>query len=552
MIRYPVNATAQWRGLGAGGWWPSRLLANLLLTGVLLTACGGGDSADPAPSNEPNQPPGAPAGLWRAPDQALPADANYVYLLDKSVVGREREFVYTAASSVLEVSSANTRLTVTVRGDESWFGEMQAPAGSSELEPAYHDGLQRFPVHDAAIGGLQWWGLAALCDGLTGWFAVDAATYEQGRLVAIEARFEQRCPSGENLLGQIRWRADDTTKPPEPLPVPEGLWAPPAERIAASGNVVYIESGNGDPTGDGITAVYTPLDAVLWTESVGGYFSIHVRGERYWDGQFQAMSHLSELRTGYYTELRRYPFHNPAKGGLIWSDPQRICNLESGWLAVDRVNYDDIGLVESIELRFEQRCEGASATLRGFVRWSRNDATQGPGPIAVPDGLWQPAADPAPTGSSYWLLESGAGDPVGNGEAALLEPPAWNIAVDAAGGRLRWQFTGPESSFASGEFVAMDSLARLEVGFYAGLRRPGVHNPTRGGLFVQVDGRVCLDVEGWVAVDRVVYDENDQLREIELRFEQACAGAAAPLHGRLAWVADERAATLPDQADSSR
>lgn len=525
----------------------------LLLASLLSMACGSGSDPDATPTS--NQPPGAPANLWRAPDKALPASANYVYLLDKSVVGREREFVYTAASSVLEVSSANTRLTVTVRGDESWFGEMQSPAGASGLEPSYHDGLQRFPVHDAASGGLQWWGLTALCDGLEGWFAVDAATYEQGRLVAIEARFEQRCPSGESLLGQIRWRADDTTKPPEPLPVPAGLWAPPAERIPSSGNVVYVESEAGDPTGDGINAVYTPLDAVLWTESIGGYFSIHVRGERYWDGQFQAMSRLSALRIGWYTGLRRYPFHNPAKGGLIWSDPQRICNLDDGWIAVDQVHHDERGFVDSIELRFEQRCEGASAALRGFVRWSSDDPTQGPGPVDVPAALWRPTLDPVPTASSYWRLESAAGDPIGNGQTVLLEPPASSISIDAAGPRLRWQSAGPAASFASGEFVTMDSLARVEVGYYAGLRRPGAHNPTRGGLFVQIDGRVCLDVEGWVAVDRVVYDRNERLREVDLRFEQACDGAAAPLHGQLKWVADdplEQALRSRAQAASSR
>jgi hypothetical protein len=520
-------------GLGVRGWWS---WMPLLLASLVLTACGGGGSSSNSDTTPPNQPPGAPANLWRAPDKALPASANYVYLLDKSVVGREREFVYTAVSSVLEVSSASTRLTVTVRGDESWFGEMQSPAGASELAPSYHEGLQRFPVHDAASGGLQWWGLTASCDGLVGWFAVDAAAYEQGRLVAIEARFEQRCPSGESLLGQIRWRADDTTRPPEPLPVPAGLWAPPAAQIPARGNVVYIESEDGDPTGNGITAVYTPLDAVLWTESIGGYFSIHVRGERYWDGQFQAMSHLSALRAGYYTGLRRYPFHNPAKGGLIWSDPQRICNLESGWIAVDAIHEDERGFVDSIELRFEQRCEGASAALRGFVRWSSDDITQAAGPVATPETLWRPSPDPVPTASSFWRLESGAGDPIGNGQTVLLEPPASSITIDAAGGRLRWQSTGPASSFASGEFLAMDSLARIEVGWYDGLRRPGAHNPTRGGLLVQVDGRVCLDVDGWVAVDRVVYDGN-QLREIDLRFAQACAGAAAPLYGQLKWVA---------------
>ncbi len=514
----------------------------MLLIATWLAACGGGGGDTSANATTPsNQPPGAPANLWRAPTEALPESANYVYLLDKSVVGRERAFVYTAASSVVEVLSTSARLTVTVRGDESWFGEMQSPAGVSELAPSYHDGLQRFPTHDVARGGMQWWGLTALCDGLEGWFAVDTASYAQGRLVAIEARFEQRCPTGERLFGQIRWRADDATKPPEPLPLPAGLWKPPADRIPSSGNVVYVESEGGDPTGDGVTAVYTPANAVMWTDSIGGYFSIHVRGDRYWDGQFQAMSHLRELRIGYYSGLRRYPFHNPAKGGLIWSDPQRICNLESGWIAVDHVRYSSQGFVDAIELRFEQRCEGAPAAMRGMFRWSINDATQAPGPTAAPDTLWRPAPGPTPTGPTALQLESEAGDPVGSGQSLLLEPPASGITIDASAGRLRWQFTRSSLPFASGEFLTMDRLARIEPGYYAGLRRPGAHNPARGGLLVQVDGRVCLDVEAWVAVDRVVYVA-DQLQEIDLRFEQTCVGAVAPLRGQLKWVADGQAA----------
>ena len=38
------------------------------------------------------------------------------------------------------------------------------------------------------------------------------------------------------------------------------------------------------------------------------------------------MSTLGQLQRGYYADLRRYPFHNPAKGGLDWFGEGRGCN----------------------------------------------------------------------------------------------------------------------------------------------------------------------------------------------------------------------------------
>ncbi len=510
-----------------------RIVSLWAVTG-LLAACGS-SSGTPEPTTVSDQPPGAPADLWRAPATKLPASANYVYLLDKSIAGREREFVYTAASSVLEFASSSARLTVTVRGDESWFGEMQSPAGVSSLARSYHEGLQRFPTHDPARGGLQWWGITALCEGLEGWVAIDSASYIDGALAAVEARFEQRCPTGESLLGQVRWRADDATRPADPQPIPAGLWQPPTGRFPVEGNAVYIHSDRDDPLGNGVEATYTPLDASMWSDSLGGYFSLHLRGERYWDGQFQAMSHLSRLRVGFYDDLRRYPFHNPARGGLTWSDPQLFCNLDSGWMAVDDIHYADAGWIDSIELRFEQRCEGATGALRGKLRWSAFDTTQAAGPAPVPDTLWRPDEASMPASSSYVYLESSGDDPVGAGRSLVFEPPGASLGIDTAGGRLRWEVSDA-TSFATAEFLAMDSVTRIEAGYYAGLRRPGVHNPTRGALLMQVEGRACLDVESWVAVDKVVY-VGATLAAIDLRFEQVCAGALGPLRGRLAWSA---------------
>jgi hypothetical protein len=80
------------------------------------------------------------------------------------------------------------------------------------------------------------------------------------------------------------------------------------------------------------------------------------------------MNTLSQLQPGYYSDLKRYPFHNPAKGGLSWSGQGRGCNTLQGWFAIDRVIYTN-GILTALDLRFEQRCDGG-APLHGAVHWN--------------------------------------------------------------------------------------------------------------------------------------------------------------------------------------
>ena len=78
---------------------------------------------------------------------------------------------------------------------------------------------------------------------------------------------------------------------------------------------------------------------------------------------------LSQLQPGYYGSLQRYPFHNPARGGLSWSGQGRGCNMLSGWFVVDAVSYVG-GTLKAIDLRFEQACEGFMPPLRGQIHWT--------------------------------------------------------------------------------------------------------------------------------------------------------------------------------------
>jgi len=92
-------------------------------------------------------------------------------------------------------------------------------------------------------------------------------------------------------------------------------------------------------------------------------------GNQTWRGDFQGMSGTVQLQPGYYGNLQRYPFHNPAYGGLSWSGGGRGCNTLTGWFVVDGVTYNS-GTLSTMDLRFEQHCEGGTAALHGQIHWN--------------------------------------------------------------------------------------------------------------------------------------------------------------------------------------
>jgi hypothetical protein len=114
----------------------------------------------------------------------------------------------------------------------------------------------------------------------------------------------------------------------------------------------------------------TPADSTVALTQSGRHLSIVIDGAGSWYGDFEGMSSISELQPGYYGNLQRYPFHNPVRGGLSWSGQGRGCNTLTGWFVIDSITYS-AGNLASIDLRFEQHCEGGTPALRGQVHWIR-------------------------------------------------------------------------------------------------------------------------------------------------------------------------------------
>ena len=301
------------------------------------------------------------------------AESNFTYIALESdagdYIGQGKNYLYTNADTVITVNATGGRLTVNTDGDESWNATFQLPDTYSELQPGSYDNLTRYPFHDPAVGGLSWDGEGRGCNTLTGWIIIDKVTYVENTLTEIELQFEQHCEGGAAALhGEIKWYAADTTTPPGPVtPLPTGLWEPAPELLPVSGNYVYLESESGDYIGQGSDYLYTEPTDTITVSSTDNRVTVSVGG---WNATFQGMNSITELEQGYYGTLQRYPFHNPAKGGLSWSGNGRSCNSLSGWFVVDSITYVG-GTLSAIDLRFEQHCEGDTPALNGKVSWSQ-------------------------------------------------------------------------------------------------------------------------------------------------------------------------------------
>jgi hypothetical protein len=495
-------------------------------------------------ASDTTAPPGpvlpAPDGLWAPVPGSTPASGSWVFLESDSgdYVGAGRSYIYTTEDAGLTVAETGGHLTVQVSGFETWFGDFQTMDTATRLELGYYGKLQRYPFHNSVRGGLSWYGEGRGCNALSGWFVVDSVTYAAGALTAVDLRFEQHCEGGTPALhGAIHWDVADAAPPSGPQDPPTGLWQPAA--VPSTGNFVYLESEAGDPLGAGKTFVYTQADAILTTVSSGAHLAVSVNGDESWSGNFQAMSSIPQLQPGYYGHLTRYPFQNPAFGGLDWSGMGLGCNMLTGWFVIDSVTYTSDALT-AIDLRFEQHCDGATAALHGRVRWDASDTTAPPGPVAPPPAdLWAPPPAVTPSSGNYVYLESDAGDWIGAGGTHLYTPANAALSVTSGGASLAVIVSDDQylqGSFPrwQGRFQGMSGLPQIAPGYYGGLQlAPG--NPARGGLEWSGEGRACNTLTGWFVVDSVTYTSG-VLMAVDLRFEQHCDGGTPALHGQVHWA----------------
>jgi hypothetical protein len=496
-------------------------------------------------ANDTNFPPGPvnppPAGLWSAPSSSVPTSGNYIYLDDSNpgdFVGHGTKAVYTQANSVITANAPNGVVGFGVNGANSWGFYFKAMQPLAQLQTGYYAIADKpAPENNPSRGGMSFSGDGHVCLYVEGWFVVDNVLYQNGNLVAFDARFQQKCDNDLGLSrGQIHWRSDDMTQPPGPGAPPAGLWDAPANVVPATGNFVYLDS-DGDFVGGGIKKLYTPLDSVFKTSSgitpAANRFLFSLDAEENWTGVFQAMARLPRLELGYYPDVLRW-VGNPATGGMDVSGEGRGCNELDGWFSIDELTYDG-DTVKSIDLRFEQHCEHGSRAFRGRIRWSASDTRTPLGPTPPPAGLWAPPAGAVPATINSVYLESSAGDFVGNGQTYLYTSLNATFPISITGQNLSFEVWGDKRW--NSQWAPMAPRVHLEPGYYdltQGL------NIARGEMFWLGDGRACPfnTLRGWFVVDSVAYN-GDALAALDLRFEQRCFASEPPLHGAIHWRADD-------------
>jgi uncharacterized repeat protein (TIGR01451 family) len=306
-----------------------------------------------------------------------------------------------------------------------------------------------------------------------------------------------------------------------------------------SPSFVVLQSDVGDYIGDplrrGANYSYTRADAVFEIDALDGTLTVRVTGDQRWLGSFYMPANVTELQAGRYVDLRGAPFHDAASPGLEWSGEARACE-HTGWFQIDEVVYA-AGELASIDLRFEQHCNGLAPAMRGQIHWVAGDETRPPGPVNPPPvGLWAPAPGATPASGNYVYIQSDAGDFIGEGRTETYTQANAVLTVGESAGLLTVGVVGDRNYAAS--FNAMIPLTRLEPGYYANAQRWPLGNPTLGGLSFTGDGRGCNVISGWFAVDSIAFLDG-VVTAVDLRFEQHCENNTPALRGRIHWRSDD-------------
>lgn len=487
---------------------------------------------DTAPA-DPVSPP--PADLWEPGPEVAALEGNYIYLESDSgdFVGAGNTYLYTGANAALTTSSSEGFFSLLITGDQRWRGNFRTMSTLDRIETGYYGSLKQYPSHNPTRGGLKWTGEGRGCNRVTGWFVVDEVTYDDSVLTSVTLRFEQYCDaSGGPLRGAISWDRSDPTVPPGPVvPPPADLWKPEPGTTPQAGTYVYLESDPTDFIGDGGTYLYTLANSFMRLE-IGADLAILVHGDERWTGLFEGMDSMEQLETGYYGDVRRFPFHNPVKGGMRWGGEGRGCNALDGWFVVDSIVYDEEVPIQ-FKLRFEQHCELVDAALRGEVHWDSSDPTTPPGPVNPPPGnLWAPPSGVVPATGSFAYFESEDGDFVGQGDSSLHTRRDSSFNISAEQRELIVGVNGDENWGLQVE--SMISLSQFELGLYEVEASGLLSNPIRGRIDVSHDSRTCTEEYGWFVIDAVEFDEST-LTYIDLRFESRCAPNAPAVRGQFRW-----------------
>jgi hypothetical protein len=455
-------------------------------------------------------------------------------------IGLGKSYQYTPSNAIITVTAVKNRLVVEVKGDEQWTGVFQTGGNATELKigeytavPIYHDNTDYSP------SGLTWWGNGRSCTSSTGSISIDNVAYANGFLQSISLRFQRNCNGATAALrGTVNYTVNDKTIAPLPSSPPGDLWRPPASVAASVGNYAYFESTPGDYVGLGKTWLFDRRSALVSVDGVNGHLNVRVAGDDIWQAEIEGVDAMLDLVPGYYADVKGARFHNPVKGGMSWTGAGRGCTDSSGWFVADAIEYYPSGLMKRLDMRFEQRCEGRSAPLRGAIHYDTTPVASD-SPALSAAGSWHAPAAALPPSGNFLYIQSDVNEPLARGRTDIQtsENTAFeivsggNIVDIIAEGNHRWDI----------RFQAPSGYSQIVPGTYTNVAAWPMNTASEGVLDASVDSAVCRTRQGWVTVDSASYVDS-RLAALELRFELLCSGGVSPppgpLRGHLRWRAD--------------
>jgi hypothetical protein len=296
---------------------------------------------------------------------------------------------------------------------------------------------------------------------------------------------------------------------------------------------VHLAGDPGETLGGGATLDYSATNALVTVRPFGAQLAMRVVGDRVWDGFLALASSETRLRAGTFTSLTNAP--GPGSAGFRWSSQEVTCTASVATVTIDSVKYDG-DVPRAIDLRFEQRCDGESAALRGTVHWRAEDDPSAPGPVLpVPPALWRAPAGSTPATGPYVYLEGSATLGPGITLPRTIVPAPGAMQVKASGNQLSiLAFDPVRAQTTTANFREMSGMTSIQEGYYGDLRGLGEQSGA-GSLGVTVDTWQCATLVGWFAIDRQFYFQGS-LTIVDLRFELRCGGFGAPLRGQVHWA----------------
>ena len=290
-------------------------------------------------------------------------------------LGGGSTYEYSEQGALVTVRASGAQAAIRVVGDRVWDGYLALASGETRLRAGTFAALTNAPA--AGSAGFRWSSQEVTCGTSVATVTIDSVSYDGDALRAIDFRFDQRCDAQTGALhGTVHWRADDEPRPSAPVtPAPGALWRAPGGSTPAKGSYVYLAGGAGLIPGITLPRTIVPIVGTMQAQASGNRLSILAVDSATnltMTGTFRETFGLTTIQEGFYRDLRgANPVSNA--GGLDVSVNGGTCASPVGWFVIDRQLYFQGGLT-IVDLRFEIRCGGFGAPLRGQMHWAESGA----------------------------------------------------------------------------------------------------------------------------------------------------------------------------------